>query len=266
MTNAAALTNFRDERQYATLTPGTELNYCLNIYDDGRALRFTCRWRCRRPPPRPPRVCFPSLPSLLIAIVAVRWPPHLQATCCRFRAMPVPTAHTSPASLLRKPWSSSCCVYRHRSAGISSCCHCLRCRNHPDRPETNGVAPGAQIVAVKVGPERVSGPFSCPVSCPVLSCPVCCPVCCPVSCPGLGCATLRPQLNTPLATAPVPPDYTLQIGDTRLGSMETGTGLIRGLKAVIDNGCHVINMCVRAMACSLCVRAVGSGPSSRAPR
>ena len=32
------------------------------------------------------------------------------------------------------------------------------------------------------------------------------------------------------------------IGDTRLGSMETGAALMRGLIKVIESGCHVINM------------------------
>ncbi len=52
---------------------------------------------------------------------------------------------------------------------------------YPDRPEWNGVAPGAQIVSVK-------------------------------------------------------------IGDTRLEGMESGPGLVRGLKAVLDNHCDLINM------------------------
>lgn len=34
----------------------------------------------------------------------------------------------------------------------------------------------------------------------------------------------------------------IKIGDTRLGSMETGPGLERGLLAVLENGCDVINM------------------------
>lgn len=53
--------------------------------------------------------------------------------------------------------------------------------HHPDAPERNGVAPGAQIVSLK-------------------------------------------------------------IGDSRLGSMETGTAMVRALIAAVNSGVHVINM------------------------
>lgn len=53
--------------------------------------------------------------------------------------------------------------------------------HHPDQPECNGVAPGAQIVSLK-------------------------------------------------------------IGDSRLGSMETGVGLTRALIEAVKRGCHIINM------------------------
>lgn len=51
----------------------------------------------------------------------------------------------------------------------------------PDRPERNGVAPGAQLVSIG-------------------------------------------------------------IGDIRLGSMETGTALVRAVVKLLETGCHVINM------------------------
>jgi hypothetical protein len=36
LTDAEALASFRIERQCATLSAGTQLNYALNIYDDGQ--------------------------------------------------------------------------------------------------------------------------------------------------------------------------------------------------------------------------------------
>ena len=34
----------------------------------------------------------------------------------------------------------------------------------------------------------------------------------------------------------------IKIGDSRLGSMETGVGMLRGLQMAAQRGCHVINM------------------------
>lgn len=49
----------------------------------------------------------------------------------------------------------------------------------------------------------------------------------------------RPQLN---GVAPGAQVVGLKIGDTRLGSMETGTALVRALTAALDRGCHVVNL------------------------
>lgn len=69
---------------------------------------------------------------------------------------------------------TDCGAHGTHVAGIVAACH-------PDNPALNGMAPGAQLVAVK-------------------------------------------------------------IGDTRLGSSSTSTGPVRGLVAVLDNGCKLINM------------------------
>jgi tripeptidyl-peptidase-2 len=34
----------------------------------------------------------------------------------------------------------------------------------------------------------------------------------------------------------------IKIGDSRLGSMETGTGLVRGVLAAVRAGCDIINL------------------------
>lgn len=49
----------------------------------------------------------------------------------------------------------------------------------------------------------------------------------------------HPELN---GIAPGVQIVSLKIGDTRLGSMETSASLARALRAVIDNGCDMINM------------------------
>eukprot|EP00887_Chlorella_sp_A99_P002396 scaffold10.g2396.t1 len=48
-----------------------------------------------------------------------------------------------------------------------------------------------------------------------------------------------PSLN---GVAPGAQIVSCKIGDSRLGSMETGVGLARALVAVLQNGCHLINM------------------------
>ncbi len=109
-TSAVLMTDYRVNRQYSTFSKLDNLNYGVNIYDEGTILS-----------------------------IVVDSTPH--------------GTHV---------------------AGIVAA-------NYPDEPECNGVAPGAQIISLK-------------------------------------------------------------IGDSRLGSMETGVGLMRGLIEAVKRGCHIVNM------------------------
>jgi tripeptidyl-peptidase-2 len=104
------LTNYRDCRKYGTFGGGAQLNFGVNIYDEGRTLSLV----------------------------------------------------------------ADCNPHGTHVSGIVA-------GHFPKQPELCGIAPGAQIVVVK-------------------------------------------------------------IGDSRLGSMETGAGLIRGLSAVVRNKCDLVNM------------------------
>eukprot|EP01117_Protostelium_nocturnum_P004535 TRINITY_DN1637_c0_g1_i1.p1 TRINITY_DN1637_c0_g1~~TRINITY_DN1637_c0_g1_i1.p1 ORF type:complete len:1249 (-),score=365.62 TRINITY_DN1637_c0_g1_i1:533-4279(-) len=108
--SAKVLRNFRDCREFSTISKMDLMNYSINIYDDGN----------------------------LVSIV------------------------------------TDCSPHGTHVAGIVGA-------YHPTQPELNGIAPGVQLISVK-------------------------------------------------------------IGDTRLGSEEVGSAIIRGLIAAKANGCHIINM------------------------
>ncbi|GAB4139011.1 MAG: hypothetical protein Tsb009_07640 [Planctomycetaceae bacterium] len=110
LADEVALTNYRSERQFATFGQNSQLNFSVNIYENGGRLSIV----------------------------------------------------------------SNSGAHATHVAGIVAA-------HYPKQPELNGVAPGAQIVSVK-------------------------------------------------------------IGDSRLGSMETATGLVRGLRTVLENRCDLINM------------------------
>ncbi len=110
LTDEKPLTDYRAERQYATFGGGAELNFTVNVYDEGGRLSLV-------------------------------------------------TQHDAHGTHV---------------AGIVA-------GYFPKEPEFNGIAPGAQLVSVK-------------------------------------------------------------IGDTRLGGMETLSGISRGLKTVLDNGCDLVNL------------------------
>jgi tripeptidyl-peptidase-2 len=83
-TGVPAMTDFKIERQYARFSEESQLNYCLNVYDDGNILSIVCD----------------------------------------------AGAHGTHV------------------AGIVAA-------YHPDQPECNGIAPGAQIISVKIGDTRL---------------------------------------------------------------------------------------------------------------
>ncbi len=110
LADETVLTDFHIDRKYGTFSPESQLNFSVNVYDEGR----------------------------LLSIVTLTGD------------------------------------HGTHVAGIVGACY-------PNEPERNGIAPGVQIVSVK-------------------------------------------------------------IGDTRLAGMETGRGLVRGLRTVLDRHCDLINM------------------------
>jgi tripeptidyl-peptidase II len=49
----------------------------------------------------------------------------------------------------------------------------------------------------------------------------------------------HPELN---GVAPGAKIVSIKIGDSRLGSMETGMGLVRGMRFAVEKGCHIVNL------------------------
>ena len=127
-------------------------------------------------------------------------------------------------------------------AGITSA-------QHAETPALNGVAPGAQVRS------RCAAPRSAVAWCNGLQV---CRTAQTAIAREQPCMSVDAELQTHAAHnkhtcfgAPAVPlrkpwprmqVVSCKIGDTRLGGMETGPGLVRALGAVLENGCDVINM------------------------
>jgi len=91
---------------------------------------------------------------------------------------------------------------------------CIAAGYFPDNPELNGIAPGAQIVSLKVCFSQFQDNL----------------------------IKSNSSLTSFLFFSFFSLFFNIQIGDTRLGTMETGLGLTRALALALENKCDIINM------------------------